>query len=265
MTRLINIDNGGTLTDICVIDGDEVRYTKTLTTPFDLSRCVFDGLTKASALLYGEERLPSLRQSTDYVRYSTTQGTNALVQRKGPRLGLLVTDPGLIGQLTSGPAQRELLEALVGDRWASVRLASDEELTAELVTTINDLAGRGASRLVVSIGGEAGRPRNGASAACCCGNTRGICWVRCPWYSPGSCSAATATMSAAPGPACSTRSCIRRWSDSCSAPSSGCASTAPAGPCSSSATTAGPLGYRSPRRSRPTAQVRAGAWRALAR
>jgi len=33
MTRLINIDNGGTLTDVCVADGDGVRYTKTLTTP----------------------------------------------------------------------------------------------------------------------------------------------------------------------------------------------------------------------------------------
>ena len=49
MTRLINIDNGGTLTDICVVDGTDVRYTKTLTTPFDLSRCLFDGLSKASA------------------------------------------------------------------------------------------------------------------------------------------------------------------------------------------------------------------------
>ena len=156
MTTLINIDNGGTLTDICVVDGDEVRYTKTLTTPFDLSRCLFDGLAKASALLYGEERLPSLLQSTDYIRYSTTQGTNALVQRKGPRLGLLVTDPALIGWLTADPVQRELLDALVGDRWASVTLAGDDELSAELVTTINDLAGRGASRLVVSIGGEAG-------------------------------------------------------------------------------------------------------------
>ena len=33
MTRLINIDNGGTLTDFCLVDGGDVRYTKTLTTP----------------------------------------------------------------------------------------------------------------------------------------------------------------------------------------------------------------------------------------
>jgi len=48
VTRLINIDNGGTLTDVCIVDGDGVRYTKTLTTPFDLSRCLFDGLAKAA-------------------------------------------------------------------------------------------------------------------------------------------------------------------------------------------------------------------------
>ena len=33
MTRLINIDKGGTLADFCLIDGEEVRYPKTLTTP----------------------------------------------------------------------------------------------------------------------------------------------------------------------------------------------------------------------------------------
>jgi len=28
VTRLINIDNGGTLTDVCIVDGDGVRYTR---------------------------------------------------------------------------------------------------------------------------------------------------------------------------------------------------------------------------------------------
>ena len=48
MTRLINIDNGGTLTDFCFVDDGEVRYTKTLTTPYDLSRCLFDGLANSA-------------------------------------------------------------------------------------------------------------------------------------------------------------------------------------------------------------------------
>ena len=43
MGKLINIDNGGTLTDFCVTDGNKIYRTKTLTTPFDLSKCFIDG------------------------------------------------------------------------------------------------------------------------------------------------------------------------------------------------------------------------------
>ena len=32
---------------------DAVRYTKTLTTPFDLSRCLFDGLAKGMTIWIG--------------------------------------------------------------------------------------------------------------------------------------------------------------------------------------------------------------------
>jgi N-methylhydantoinase A len=156
-TRLVNIDNGGTLTDVCVIDGDDVRYTKTLTTPFDLSSCLFEGLTKAADVIYGEPRLAALLQSTGYIRYSTTQGTNALVQRKGPRLGLLIADPTIYDRLAETPLQAELLAALVGPRWATVTIESDDQaLSAELVRQINDLASNGASRVVVSVGGEDG-------------------------------------------------------------------------------------------------------------
>src|SRR6266851_1587445 len=127
MTRLINIDNGATFTDFCLVDGDDVRYTKTLTTPFDLSRCLFDGLTKVSKLVYGKPQLTALLQSMDCIRYSTTHGTNALVQRTGPRLGLLVTDPTLVEGLAATQAQEDLLAVLVGDRWASISLDADDE------------------------------------------------------------------------------------------------------------------------------------------
>ena len=146
MTRLINIDNGGTLTDFCLVDGGEVRYTKTLTTPYDLSRCLFDGLAKVSELVYGRPRLAALLQSTDCIRYSTTQGINALAQRAGPQLGLLVTHPALVEGLaaTTARAQEDLLAALVGDRWGPVSLnAGDEALSRRLTARVNDLAARG--------------------------------------------------------------------------------------------------------------------------
>ena len=50
MTWLINVGNGGTTTGFCLVDGGEVRYTKTLSTPCYLSRCLFDGLAKVSEL-----------------------------------------------------------------------------------------------------------------------------------------------------------------------------------------------------------------------
>jgi len=157
VTRLINIDNGGTLTDVCVVDAEGVRYTKTLTTPFDLSRCLFDGLAKASRLVYGEERLGALLQATDYIRYSTTQGTNALVQRQGPRLGLLAADSTLMEGLAATAEEEDLLSALVGDRHTVIDVTADDEaLAAQLVARVNELAAVGASRLVTSIGGAEG-------------------------------------------------------------------------------------------------------------
>jgi N-methylhydantoinase A/oxoprolinase/acetone carboxylase beta subunit len=113
MKWLINVDNGGTTTGFCLVDGGKVRYTKTLTTPYDLSRCLFDGLAKASELAYGRPRLAAPLQSTDCIRYSTTHGTNALVQRAGPQLGLLVTDPARVEGLAATTADRRLRDAWV--------------------------------------------------------------------------------------------------------------------------------------------------------
>ena len=151
MGLLINIDTGGTLTDFCVIDGERVHRTKSVTTPYDLSKCLFDGLRKASSSLYGAEDLSRLLVSTDYMRYSTTQGTNALVERKGPRLGLLLLGGLQVALLTKEPRAVELLGALVGSRVTSID-ASLDDATFERAAAfaVNRLAGEGATRLVVS-------------------------------------------------------------------------------------------------------------------
>jgi N-methylhydantoinase A/oxoprolinase/acetone carboxylase beta subunit len=153
MERLINIDNGGTLTDICVWDGTEFTFTKTLTTPFDLSQCLFDGITKASTEIFGQPSLPELLHSTKHIRYSTTQGTNALVERKGPRIGLITDDIAVLDELRGSAAERALFDDLVGDRIAAIDVKrDDEELTAELVRQVNKLTTDGAARLVVAAG-----------------------------------------------------------------------------------------------------------------
>lgn len=152
--KLINIDNGGTLTDICVLEGGQVWRTKTLTTPHDLSRCFVDGLTKASKAIYGNEDLVALLASTDHIRYSTTQGTNALVERKGPRLGLLLTGNLTREALRAAPGGGELFDALVGQRCVTLDLGQDgEALERAAVVAINGLASTGANRVVIVHGG----------------------------------------------------------------------------------------------------------------
>src|SRR5690348_6745997 len=155
MTWLINVDNGGTTTGFYLVDGGEVRFTKTLTTPYDLSRCLFEGLAKASELAYGRPRLAALLQSTDGIRYSTTPGTNAPVQRAEPQLGLLVTDPARVEGLAATTAQAQE-DLLAGDRWGPVSLdvGDDEALSREQTARVNDLSARGARRLVIGVSGS---------------------------------------------------------------------------------------------------------------
>ncbi|MBX9716043.1 MAG: hydantoinase/oxoprolinase family protein, partial [Burkholderiaceae bacterium] len=151
----INIDNGGTLTDICIIDGQRVDKTKVLTTPYDLSKCFFEGLEKASGVVYGKPDVRRLLEEVDLIRYSTTQGTNAICERKGPRLGLIVDAQGsrLVEQLAAhDPA---VYAALVGDRVVLLdsALVLGDDAQTHVVGAINKLTAAGASRLVVSFGG----------------------------------------------------------------------------------------------------------------
>ncbi|MGW3625214.1 hydantoinase/oxoprolinase family protein [Streptomyces sp. NPDC000880] len=157
MERLINIDNGGTLTDICVWDGQGFTYTKTLTTPFDLSKCLFDGMAKASVSEFGEPNLEALLHSTKHIRYSTTQGTNALVERRGPRIGLITDDPAVADEMRATEGEAGLFDDLVGSRVAVIDPNSDQEsLDFDLVQRVNRLTTDGAARIVVALGEENG-------------------------------------------------------------------------------------------------------------
>jgi N-methylhydantoinase A len=157
MERLINIDNGGTLTDICVWDGQNFNYAKTLTTPFDLSKCLFDGLTKASESIFGAPDLEALLHSTTHIRYSTTQGTNALVERKGPGIGLVTDDAAVVAELRATEAEASLFDALIGPRVAVIDPHADEEtLIFDLVQQVNKLTTDGAARIVVAVGDASG-------------------------------------------------------------------------------------------------------------
>jgi len=155
MAKLINIDNGGTLTDFCVIEDDRTWRAKTVTTPYDLSKCFFDGLRKVSRQIYGNEDVDTLLRDAECIRYSTTQGTNALVERKGVRLGLLTNDRTLIDALARDAHHRTLFNDLVGERVQCVALGADDAaLDDAVVRAVNLLGSSGANRVVIGLTGK---------------------------------------------------------------------------------------------------------------
>jgi len=91
-TTTIDIDTGGTFTDVFVLHDGAVFGTKVLTTPHDLALCFQQVIEKAAAIAGLEPR--QLLQEATTVRYSTTVGTNSVIQRRGPRLGLIAAPGG---------------------------------------------------------------------------------------------------------------------------------------------------------------------------
>lgn len=86
----IDIDVGGTFTDmVLTLEGDRV-IAKCPTTPNDLSIGFLNAIEAAADKLglTTEELLPRI----DIVRYSTTVALNRLLQRMGPRIALLTTE-----------------------------------------------------------------------------------------------------------------------------------------------------------------------------
>lgn len=153
MGMLISIDNGGTLTDFCVVTDSEVHHAKTLTTPYDLSKCFFEGLQKVSGRVYGTEDVGRLLREAESIRYSTTVGTNALVERKGPRLGVLTTADSDVASLTAEKHHASLFADLVGDRVRTVDNGLDTAaFETAVIKGVNKLSAAGASRVVVTVG-----------------------------------------------------------------------------------------------------------------
>lgn len=83
----LGIDVGGTFTDLVLIDdkAGRIHYTKTLTTSKNPAEGVLTGIDKILRLVGATMR------DVAYIVHGTTIGTNALIERKGARVGLITT------------------------------------------------------------------------------------------------------------------------------------------------------------------------------
>ena len=93
---VLGVDIGGTFTDFALIAGGEVRVFKTSSTPADPTDAVMQGLRDLQAPPDAE------------VSHGSTVATNALLERKGARTALLVTE-GFEDMLEIGRQNRPAL------------------------------------------------------------------------------------------------------------------------------------------------------------
>jgi N-methylhydantoinase A len=143
-----DIDIGGTLTDGLYSDGQTVTPVKVETTPHDFTVCFFENL-KEGARLLGYDDLKSFLSEVAVIRWSATIATNIIAERKGPRIGLLVsagTGEELYGEGRS---------AAVGHVIAPENIIAlpTEPSDSETLAAIRDLLEKGVRRIAVSIGG----------------------------------------------------------------------------------------------------------------
>jgi len=87
---LVGVDIGGTFTDCVVLDaGGRITATKASSTPADFAEGMLDAMRVAAERL-GLSFEQFCRQIA-VLTHGTTAGTNALLQRKGARVGLITT------------------------------------------------------------------------------------------------------------------------------------------------------------------------------
>jgi N-methylhydantoinase A/oxoprolinase/acetone carboxylase beta subunit len=86
----IDIDVGGTFTDLVLNFGGQTLIKKVPTTPYDLSVC-FSRVIEEGAATLGL-KMEQLLPDVEMIRYSTTIALNRLIEKKGPRLALITTE-----------------------------------------------------------------------------------------------------------------------------------------------------------------------------
>ncbi|HKY92879.1 MAG TPA: hydantoinase/oxoprolinase family protein [Nevskiaceae bacterium] len=87
--KRVAVDIGGTFTDCFMVWNEHTIQSKALTTHHNLALGFREALQAGCAKLNLD--MHDVLAQVDSVRYATTLGTNALIQRKGPKVALLTT------------------------------------------------------------------------------------------------------------------------------------------------------------------------------
>ena len=111
MAWRIGVDSGGTFTDVCLFDDDSgrVEVWKVASTPDDPSRGIAEGMAE------GTQHVGVTPAAISYFGHGTTVATNALIQHRGVKTGLITTE-GFRDLLEIGRQKRPDLYDMQADK-----------------------------------------------------------------------------------------------------------------------------------------------------
>jgi N-methylhydantoinase A len=161
------IDIGGTFTDGFFTLGDRAVRTKVLTTHHDLSECFIQCLAAGADLLHAD--LPRCLTQATAIRLSTTLGTNVLLERNGPSIGLIVTEGAESGLYHDGAVDIPSLlrhiarpEMVIGieESMGADGVSRRPPARADVLAAVRILITRGARRIGVCLRHAGRNPRH---------------------------------------------------------------------------------------------------------
>ena len=111
MAWRVGVDSGGTFTDVCLFDEEtgRVEVWKVSSTPDDPSRGIAEGVAE------GVQQVGVEPGAVGYFGHGTTVATNALIQHRGVKTGLITTE-GFRDLLEIGRQKRPDLYDLQADK-----------------------------------------------------------------------------------------------------------------------------------------------------
>jgi N-methylhydantoinase A/acetophenone carboxylase len=157
MRFTIDIDTGGTFTDGFFTGDGQIRKIKVDTTPHDFTVCFSDCLEEG-AKSFGLT-IPQMLKDTEVVRFSSTVGSNTMITRSGPKVGLVVTrgfEDSLYGEkghreslfdFILSPSMVLAIEEAVDEEGRVTKEPVEEEVRAVVKQLLQD----GARIIVVSL------------------------------------------------------------------------------------------------------------------
>src|SRR4051812_41295974 len=158
----VGVDSGGTFTDICLFDEEQgrVEVWKVPSTPDDPSRGIAQGVEEG-LLRVAPDAGDKPASRVAYFGHGTTVATNALIQHRGVRTGLITTE-GFRDLLEIGRQKRPDLYDLQADKPPTLvprdlRLEVPERVlhTGEVATALDEDAVRAAARRLKAAGVQA--------------------------------------------------------------------------------------------------------------